>query len=57
MDDGEVLLGPGDTYVVLPGQRHQPHADTETALLLFEPTATVSTGDAPGSLTAPRTVV
>ena len=57
MDHGEVLLSPGDTYVVPRGRRHRPHADTETTLLLFEPSATVNTGDAPGSLTAPRTVI
>lgn len=57
MDDGEVRLSPGDTYVVPQGRRHQPRADTETTLLLFEPSATVNTGDASGSLTAPRTVI
>ena len=57
MDDGKVLLSPGDTYVVPRGRLHRPHADTETTLLLFEPSATVNTGDAPGSLTAPRTVI
>lgn len=57
MDDGEVRLSPGDTYVVPRGRRHQPRADTETTLLLFEPSATVNTGDAPGSLTAPRTII
>ncbi len=57
LDGGEVRLGPGDTYVVPRGRRHQPRADTETAVLLFEPSATVNTGDEPGPLTAPRTVV
>ena len=57
MAHGEVLLSPGDTYVVPRGRRHRPHADTETTLLLFEPSATVNTGNAPGPLTAPRTVI
>jgi mannose-6-phosphate isomerase-like protein (cupin superfamily) len=57
IDDGEVLLSPGDTYVVPRGRRHRPRAETETTLLLFEPSATVNTGDAPGLLTAPRTVI
>ncbi len=57
MDDGEVVLGPGDTFVVPRGCRHQPQADAETTLLLFEPSATVNTGDAPGSFTAPRLVI
>jgi mannose-6-phosphate isomerase-like protein (cupin superfamily) len=57
MNDCEVLLSPGDIYVVPRGQRHQPRAETETTLLLFEPSATVNTGDTPGSLTAPRMVI
>jgi mannose-6-phosphate isomerase-like protein (cupin superfamily) len=57
MEDGEARLGPGDTYVVPRGRRHRPKADTETNLLLFEPSGTVNTGDALGSLTAPRTVI
>jgi len=57
MDDGDVVLGPGDTYVVPRGRAHQPCADDETTLLLFEPSATVNTGDAPGELTAERRVV
>jgi mannose-6-phosphate isomerase-like protein (cupin superfamily) len=57
MDDGEVVLGPGDTYVVPRGVSHQPCAEVETTLLLFEPSETVNTGDTPGHLTAARTVV
>lgn len=54
---GSVELSTGDTYVVPKGQTHQPCADVETTVLLFEPSATVNTGDTPSSLTAPRTVV
>jgi mannose-6-phosphate isomerase-like protein (cupin superfamily) len=57
LDEGDVPLSRGDTYVVPRGKRHQPRADAETTLLLFEPSTTVNTGDAPGSLTAPRTIV
>lgn len=57
MDEGDVVLSPGDTYVVPRGRAHQPSADVETTLLLFEPSSTVNTGDNPGSLTAPRTVL
>jgi hypothetical protein len=53
---GEVVLGPGDTYVVPRGVLHEPSADGETAILLFEPRATVNTGDTPGALTAERTL-
>ncbi len=47
MDDGKVQLHPGDTYVVPKGRHHQPSADAETTLLLFEPSVTVNTGDSP----------
>jgi mannose-6-phosphate isomerase-like protein (cupin superfamily) len=57
MDDGEVPLGPGDAYVVPHGRRHQLCADAETTVLLFEPSATINTGDTPGSRTAPRVVL
>ena len=54
MDEGDVVLDPGDTYVVPRARFHQPVAATETTLLLFEPSATVNTGDSPSELTAPR---
>ena len=57
LDDGEVVLGPGDSYVVPKGVYHQPWASAETSVLLMEPSATPNTGDNPGALTAPRTVV
>jgi mannose-6-phosphate isomerase-like protein (cupin superfamily) len=57
MDDGNVTLGQGDTFVVHRGQVHQPCADVETSVLLFEPSRTVNTGDTPSPLTAQRTVV
>jgi mannose-6-phosphate isomerase-like protein (cupin superfamily) len=56
-DDGDVVLDPGDVYVVPRGMAHQPCADVETAVLLFEPSETVNTGDTPSELTARRTVV
>ena len=56
LEDGEVILNPGDTYVVPRGKTHQPYATTETTLLLFEPSETVNTGDAPSSHTAQRTL-
>lgn len=57
MDDGDVTLGQGDTFVVPRGRVHQPCADVETAVLLFEPTETINTGDTPSPLTAQRKVV
>lgn len=57
MDEGDVTLHPGDTFVVPRGRAHQPCAAVETTLLLFEPSETVNTGDTPSPLTAARTVV
>jgi mannose-6-phosphate isomerase-like protein (cupin superfamily) len=57
MDDAHVVLDAGDTYVVPRGRFHQPCADEETTVLLFEPSATVNTGDSPSSLTAERIVI
>lgn len=50
--DRDVVLAPGELFVVSKGTEHCPRADTETALLLFEPSSVVNTGDAGGELTA-----
>ena len=52
MRDRSVVLTPGELFVVPKGAEHCPRADTETALLLFEPSGVVNTGDAGGDLTA-----
>ncbi len=57
MDDGDVTLGPGQLYVVPKGTPHQPYSPDGARVLLVEPSATVNTGDSPGSLTARRRVV
>ena len=44
--DRDVELGPRELFVVPRGVEHSPRADTETALLLFEPSDVVNTGDA-----------
>jgi mannose-6-phosphate isomerase-like protein (cupin superfamily) len=54
MDAGDVVLGPGEIYVVPRGTPHQPHAEVETSIMLFEPREIVNTGDAGGELTAVR---
>jgi mannose-6-phosphate isomerase-like protein (cupin superfamily) len=51
--DGDVTLGPGDTYVVPRGVEHCPKADQETSIVMVEPKGTVNTGDAGGALTSP----
>jgi mannose-6-phosphate isomerase-like protein (cupin superfamily) len=43
--DGDVVLTPGDLFVVPVGVEHQPCADEETHLLLIEPSGTPNTGD------------
>jgi len=50
--DRNVVLGPRELFVVPRGVEHCPQADTETALLLFEPSTVINTGDAGGALTA-----
>jgi mannose-6-phosphate isomerase-like protein (cupin superfamily) len=54
LDEGEIVLGPGELYVVPRGVPHQPYAERETAILLIEPREIVNTGDAGGELTAVR---
>lgn len=53
--DREVVLEPGDLYVVPRGVEHQPYAPEETHILLIEPTGTPNTGDA--ATAAPRRTV
>jgi len=53
--DRDVVLDPGELFVVPPGVEHCPRADEEVELLLIEPVGTVNTGDAaPNELTAPE---
>src|SRR4051812_8646795 len=53
--DRDVVLGPGELYVVPRGVEHCPRADVEAQVLLIEPLGTVNTGDAAESgLTAPE---
>ncbi len=43
--DREVILDPGDLFVVPRGVEHQPYAAEEAHVLLIEPTGTPNTGD------------
>jgi mannose-6-phosphate isomerase-like protein (cupin superfamily) len=52
MRDRNVVLAPGELFVVPRGVEHCPHADAEAAVLLFEPSTVINTGDAGGELTA-----
>lgn len=43
--DREIWLNEGETIIVPRGTEHQPVADEETHLLLFEPKTTLNTGN------------
>ncbi len=43
--DGDVVLGPGELYVVPRGVEHCPVAEEEAHVLLIEPAGTPNTGD------------
>jgi len=45
MRDGDVVLAPGEMYVVPKGIEHCPRADEETHLVIIEPAGTPNTGD------------
>ena len=49
--DRDVVLEPGELFVVPRGVEHCPKADEETHVLLIEPRETVNTGDAGGDRT------
>ncbi|MFE2214904.1 cupin domain-containing protein [Streptomyces canus] len=49
--DGDVVVEPGELFVVPRGVEHCPLAGEETAILLFEPAGTINTGDAGGPMT------
>ena len=50
--DGNVVLRPGQMYVVPRGVEHCPIADGEVQAVLIEPVGVVNTGAAGGALTA-----
>jgi len=50
--DRDVMLAPGQLFVVPRGVEHCPRADGEVSALLLEPAGVVNTGDAGGQLTA-----
>lgn len=44
--DGDVVVGPGEIFVVPVGVEHRTVADEEAHILLIEPQGTPNTGDA-----------
>ena len=51
--DGAVTLDPGEMVVVPRGVEHRPVAEEEVELLLFEPAATLNTGNVIDERTVP----
>ena len=49
--DRDVVLSPGELFIVPRGVEHRPFATEETHIMLFEPAGTINTGNAPGVLT------
>ena len=49
--DRQIVLEEGEFLIVPRGVEHRPHADEEVWVLLFEPAATINTGNASGALT------
>ncbi len=45
LPDGDVVVEPGELFVVPRGVEHQPFAEEETHLLVIEPTGTPNTGN------------
>ena len=45
LSDRDVVLFPGELFVVPRGMEHQPLAEEETHVLLIEPAGTPKTGD------------
>ncbi|MEO9180364.1 MAG: cupin domain-containing protein, partial [Acidimicrobiales bacterium] len=51
MRDGDVVIGPGQLFVVPRGVEHCPIANGEVQAILMEPSGVVNTGAAGGPLT------
>jgi mannose-6-phosphate isomerase-like protein (cupin superfamily) len=45
MHDGDVVLDPGEFFIVPKGVEHLPVAEEEVHLMLFEPHSTLNTGN------------
>lgn len=55
--DEDVVLEPGELFVVPRGVEHCPVAHEETAILLLEPAGTLNTGSAGGPMTKPAEIL
>jgi mannose-6-phosphate isomerase-like protein (cupin superfamily) len=52
--DREVVLNEGEFFIVPRGVDHQPHAEEEVHVLLFEPASTLNTGNVSSERTRPQ---
>jgi mannose-6-phosphate isomerase-like protein (cupin superfamily) len=52
--DQEIVLNEGEFLIVPRGVEHQPHAEEEVHVLLFEPAATLNTGNVQSERTRPN---
>jgi len=50
--DGEVILHPGEMFVVPKGLEHKPFANQECKIMLVESAGTINTGEVQSDLTA-----
>jgi mannose-6-phosphate isomerase-like protein (cupin superfamily) len=50
----EVVLNEGEFFIVPRGVDHQPHAEEEVHVLLFEPASTLNTGNVSSERTRPQ---
>jgi mannose-6-phosphate isomerase-like protein (cupin superfamily) len=55
LPEREIVLNPGELFVVPRGMQHRPRAEVETHLLLIEPRGTPNTGD-PATAEPRRTI-
>jgi mannose-6-phosphate isomerase-like protein (cupin superfamily) len=52
--DGQVYVKQGQMFIVPKGVEHLTHADEECELIMFEPEATLNTGDVKGDMTVEK---
>ena len=50
--DGQIVLNPGEMFVIPKGVEHKPYAEEEVKILLIEPRGVINTGEAGGELTS-----
>lgn len=54
LHEGNIELNEGDFLVVPKGVEHRPHAKEEVWVMLFEPAATLNTGNVDNEFTKPQ---